>query len=553
MQKHSLRGCFHMHSIRTKITLLTLGAIFVSMVISTFIGVVSIRNLGSSDAEEMLRLMCRTGEKNLDSYFESVERSVTTVSNLVSESFDGLSDEKLEAHVERARNLFGKIAYQTNGVLTYYYRIDPAVSSKVKGFWYVNLDGEEFIEHEVTDITLYDTNDTSSLVWFTVPKATGKGVWLPPYITDNLDVRVLSYNVPVYCEGVFVGVIGIEIDYETLAHEVENIRLFKTGYAFVMDMQGQIIYHPQIGSEALTKQDEIGTPEELLSADALIRYRFNGSEKVAVWLPLENGMRLFVTVPRSEINSGWQSMIQYIVLAFFILLLLVGIVTMRFAGRITKPLSDLTEAAKQADKGNYEFTLNYNKNDEVGILTHTFKVLSSHTRDNISTLKKKVYIDALTGVLNKGAYADHIQTLQDRLDVAEEKIEFAMGVFDCDNLKAINDTYGHEKGDLYLKYSSNIISKVFRNSPVFRIGGDEFAVILQNEDYLNRDELLRRFRRATEEMNRSAREEWEKVSVTYGLAVYKPKQDMAVIDVARRADQIMYDNKRLRKEQQEKN
>jgi len=274
---------------------------------------------------------------------------------------------------------------------------------------------------------------------------------------------------------------------------------------------------------------------------------------VAVWLPLENGMRLFVTVPRSEINSGWQSMIQYIVLAFFILLLLVGIVTMRFAGRITKPLSDLTEAAKQADKGNYEFTLNYNKNDEVGILTHTFKVLSSHTRDNISTLKKKVYIDALTGVLNKGAYADHIQTLQDRLDVAEEKIEFAMGVFDCDNLKAINDTYGHEKGDLYLKYSSNIISRVFRNSPVFRIGGDEFAVILQNEDYLNRDELLRRFRRATEEMNRSAREEWEKVSVTYGLAVYKPKQDMAVIDVARRADQIMYDNKRLRKEQQEKN
>lgn len=53
------------------------------------------------------------------------------------------------------------------------------------------------VEHQVTDITLYDTEDTSQLVWYTVPKATGEAVWLPPYITDNLDVRVLSYNVPI--------------------------------------------------------------------------------------------------------------------------------------------------------------------------------------------------------------------------------------------------------------------------------------------------------------------------------------------------------------------
>ena len=87
----------------------------------------------------------------------------------------------------------------------------------MKGFWYVGQSGGSFEEHEVTDITQYDTDDTSSPVWFTVPKATGEGVWLPPYYTENLGARVISYNVPVYWKNQFVGVIGIEMDYGVLA------------------------------------------------------------------------------------------------------------------------------------------------------------------------------------------------------------------------------------------------------------------------------------------------------------------------------------------------
>ena len=122
-------------SIRTKFTLLTVCAIIFSLGISTFIGAVSIKNLGHSDADKMLRLMSRAGALNLESYFESVEHSVKTVSTLVQDSVDGVADEQLVRHVERARNLFGQVAYHTNGVLTYYYRIDPALSKKVKGFW----------------------------------------------------------------------------------------------------------------------------------------------------------------------------------------------------------------------------------------------------------------------------------------------------------------------------------------------------------------------------------------------------------------------------------
>ena len=72
-----------MNSIRTKFTLLTVCAVIVSLGIATYIGVTSIKNLGNSDAEQMLSLVCRTGKLNLQAYFESVEHSVQVTSTLV--------------------------------------------------------------------------------------------------------------------------------------------------------------------------------------------------------------------------------------------------------------------------------------------------------------------------------------------------------------------------------------------------------------------------------------------------------------------------------------
>ena len=537
-----------MRSIRTKYTLLTVCAIIVALIIATVIGVVSIKNLGNKDAEQMLSLVCTTGAKELDYYFEDVEGSVKTVSSLVQNSLEDASLDQLESQVEHSRDLFGEIAYNTKGVRTYYFRIDPKVSDTVKGFWYVNQEGEGFQEHEVTDITDYDTNDTSQLVWFTVPKATGKGIWLPPYYTENLGELVISYNVPVYYKDVFVGVIGIEIDYAMLAREVENISVFKSGYAFILDEDSNVIYHPQIDASNLMNQDAAAIPDELHSDDKLIKYEFNGVEKEAVWQPLRNGMRLYVTVPVSEFNRSWRDMVWKVILVSIVILVLISLIFLRLTGRLTKPLVELTEAAKQVGQGNYDLELTYNEDDELGNLTKTFEQLIGHTREHIGSLNKKVFIDQLTSIRNRRGYEHYISELQEQINDQKEKVEFAIAVFDCDNLKRINDEYGHEKGDIYLKASTNLICQVFSHSPVFRIGGDEFAVILQNDDYAAMDELFSMFRKTEAGINEAAENPWDEIGITFGLAVYDPAIDLTVVDVARRADQMMYENKRLRKE-----
>ena len=161
-------------------------------------------------------------------------------------------------------------------------------------------------------------------------------------------------------------------------------------------------------------------------------------------------------------------------------------------------------------------------------------------------LSRRVYVDALTSVRNKGGYNDYVGMLQDRLD-SKEVTEFAICMFDCDNLKVINDKYGHERGDEYLKAAVRLICQVFRNSPVFRIGGDEFISILQNDDYKNREELVRKFEEESMVINEKIENEWEHVNTSVGMAVFDSKADRVIDDTVKRADELMYENKRKRK------
>ena len=537
-----------MKSLRTKMTLLTICIIILVVISMALISIVFIRTNEKQRSNQLLLLLCETGERNLDYYFDSVQKSVRRVAAYVESDLDGLEDEQLQRHMERVGNKFDEMASKTNGVLTYYYRIDPAVSDNVRGFWYMDLNGEGFVEHEVTDITLYDTEDTSKLVWFTVPKYEGEPVWLPPYITDNLGKRVISYNVPIYWRGQFVGVVGIEIDYTTMAEQVESIRLYGNGYAFLSDADGNIFFHPKIDVSQLTEETKPVLPYDAVAKNTFMRYTYGGVEKIAAWLPLRNGMRLNVAVPISETEGEWERLVGTYLVFAAIVLLAASILTMYYTRRVTKPLVQLTVAAEQIDKGNYEYDLNYDGDDEVGRLTNTFKLLSGHMKDHISDLNKRAYVDALTSVRNKGAYTSYIDEMQARMDNANgQGMAFAVGVFDCDNLKRINDLHGHEKGDIYLKTASRLICQVFQHSPVFRIGGDEFSVILQNADYQNREELVRQFNEGMAEISALAKHDWEEAHIAMGIAVYEPQRDRSVNDVIRRADESMYENKRHRK------
>ena len=154
--------------------------------------------------------------------------------------------------------------------------------------------------------------------------------------------------------------------------------------------------------------------------------------------------------------------------------------------------------------------------------------------------------DELTHTKNKTAYHEMENELQRQIEnQSAQSNPFGIVVCDINGLKVINDTVGHKAGDDYIKTSCLLICHIFQHSPVFRIGGDEFAVILRGEDFIYREKLLFNLRRQVEENIRIG----EGPVVASGLAEYQPRYDRSVEDVFNRADNQMYEDKTRLKEQ----
>ncbi|MBQ1458056.1 MAG: diguanylate cyclase [Butyrivibrio sp.] len=330
--------------------------------------------------------------------------------------------------------------------------------------------------------------------------------------------------------------------------EIDVIRLPNKGYAFLSDENGYLFYHPFINVTKL----EAGTAFEIpyntaIDDNNVVRYSYEGVDKKAVWLPLCNGMRFNVSIPIAQTQATAKRLVLNIIICSVEVLILASIFMMIYTKRLTRPLEQLTKAAEKVEKGEYDFTLTYDKDDELGRLTRAFQNLSDNVKEHISDLSSQVFVDSLTHVKNKGALTNTLEQIQKEIDIDPDSVEFAIGAFDCDNLKLINDRYGHDKGDIFLKTACFAISDVFKHSPVFRMGGDEFNVILQKEDLSNMQVLLEQFDDKVKTINEKADKPWEQVWISKGFAVYDKTRDKTTIDVMKRADNLMYENKRMRK------
>ena len=153
--------------------------------------------------------------------------------------------------------------------------------------------------------------------------------------------------------------------------------------------------------------------------------------------------------------------------------------------------------------------------------------------------------DELTGIKNKNAFTEFSQRFDTEIKIRNTDLKFAVLICDLNNLKKINDTHGHHFGDEAIQRTSQMICNIFKHSPVFRIGGDEFAALLSDSDFENRKDLLKELKKESYH-NMKGR---SGPTVACGVAVYNPETDFSFEDVFKRADTEMYENKKEIKSQ----
>ncbi len=158
---------------------------------------------------------------------------------------------------------------------------------------------------------------------------------------------------------------------------------------------------------------------------------------------------------------------------------------------------------------------------------------------DLKSAKRMARLDELTGIRNKNAFMEYSSSINEKLKYEKNIEPFAVVMCDINDLKLINDTRGHGFGDEAIQRASRMVCDVFKHSPVFRVGGDEFIAVLSNADHEDREDLLRKLKEESLANKRSR----SGPVVACGMAEYDPEKDNSIEDVYKRSDEQMYKNK----------
>jgi diguanylate cyclase (GGDEF)-like protein len=226
-----------------------------------------------------------------------------------------------------------------------------------------------------------------------------------------------------------------------------------------------------------------------------------------------------------------------------------------FAFFILSTLTDLvlyaTNGGMSKDPGRYM---------RIGALVNT-SILMGFTIDlmlknmkiagETEAIKKMAYTDALTNMPNRTAYLKSEAVVQN--DLLAGRIKRVMVVqFDVNNLKKVNDKFGHSCGDQFIIKASDVLSRSFGNKgECFRVGGDEFTAFITIKDETDPEVLFRQLRANMEALLSESNDKpgtLVPLTIASGFSVYDGNNIITIENAEVIADQNMYADKKHMKE-----
>ena len=546
----------HKISIRFKLMNLLLA---VTVALSGSMAVVMYRNMRNVLVRESgyeMNLFCRERGMEINTQLLRIEDSVSAASSwFLRQAEEPGALEKIksdrsfrDALLKQAESMLILSANRIEDAQTIYFRYAlDLIGQSEEGVFYVRSADGDFEQEPLTQVLNFAKDDLEHVGWYYLPIERGAPMWMEPYHNENINVTMISYEEPVYCGSTLIGLIGMDIDFSRLLEDIDAIQYKESGYMYLKASDGSVHYHPSfLRQEDIhgDEQDEIISGGEEMDKDqtsSIVRYHFRGKDRVMVFMTLRNGMKLVLCDGYNEIFQVANDTLNYLLVLVLILFALAAIALVLISNHITRPLRQLAVAANQLSTGDYDVEFPKETSDEVGDLTRAFRTAVAHLKQYSDNMEALAYQDALTRVKNVAAYRIEQAAIEDAIQKGHA--EFAVVMLDLNYLKETNDRYGHSAGDIVLMKVASIICRTFPLSAVYRIGGDEFTVILKDSEYELRSEKMSELEQRIRTNNDNVKEPYMKLSVAYGLAVYDPQKDHYYEDVYRRADRKMYQMK----------
>lgn len=389
-----------MNSLKHKIMSMTLLITLFTAIIIGGLSISTTTDITNTEARKSMQLTSQLKSTQLNSIISRIEQSVdtlalTTVNNISDTKAFQQNSTYVKEYTDSMERTILDFANNTQGALSVYLRYNPEFTEPTSGLFLVRSDvNSQFEKVTPTDFSTYEPTDTAHVGWYYTPVQNKAATWLDPYMNANINVYMVSYVVPIFEDGVSIGVVGMDIDFNTFQNIIDELQLYDTGYAFLTNAENTILSHKNLPMGTSLNDERFGNLNAILNdtscQNTSIQYNYNNQTKDLCYSILGNGMKLALTAPVKEIYSTSLSLGLKIISAAAIALLLALLLSIIFSRRLIKPITMLTDIIEKTSQFNFRHTTNtkqlYALKDETGTMARAVHTMRQSLRTIVGNI-----------------------------------------------------------------------------------------------------------------------------------------------------------------------
>ena len=393
-----------MKSVRTK---LIVSILICSLFTSVLIGVIAISNSVRTAGKDAMTMMQLTGQKKteeINSTIQKIEQSVDTLSEFAMSNFDydsfRQSKDYADTYTETVQQAVLDFANHTNGAVTAYLRYNPDYSNPTSGVFAQRQSVDSELQCLTpTDFSMYDESDVEHVGWYYLPVQAKTAIWMSPYMNENINIYMISYVVPLFAEdGTSIGIVGMDIDFSQITDLVDETKVYQSGYAFLTDASAAVMYHKNAdeGTKLSDLDSSLSKSEDFIGDDGnqgkTMDYSYKNVNKKFAFYNLDNGMKLVLTAPVSEIYAEAYGLAKLIMIAMIVAFVLSAVIGVIIGTGMTRPIRQLTAVIEQTAELDFRSTKEGGKlrkqKDEIGNMATKIHIMRKKLREMMGDLQQ---------------------------------------------------------------------------------------------------------------------------------------------------------------------
>ena len=288
----------------------------------------------------------------------------------------------------------------TNGAVTAYLRYNPDYSNPTSGVFAQRQSVDSELQCLTpTDFSMYDESDVEHVGWYYLPVQAKKAIWMSPYMNENINIYMISYVVPLFAEdGTSIGIVGMDIDFSQITDLVDETKVYQSGYAFLTDASAAVMYHKNAdeGTKLSDLDSSLSKSADFIGDDGnqgkTMDYSYKNVNKKFAFYNLDNGMKLVLTAPVSEIYAEAYGLAKLIIIAMIVAFVLSAVIGVIIGTGMTRPIRQLTAVIEQTAKLDFRPTKEGGKlrkqKDEIGNMATKIHIMRKKLREMMGDLQQ---------------------------------------------------------------------------------------------------------------------------------------------------------------------